>query len=298
MRMAYANPTLAQQMAEAAVNNSYGVFTTNADNAFLQSADGVNIHNPLQIICYNFNDIRMGANMESFMKGYKDPRVSYLFDLAPDGTYHGIRNGISITNISAYTTPFSTLNVASTSPIPWMSAAEMFFLRAEGAVRGWNMGGTAQSFYETGIQTNFTYLGAGSAATYILDSTDKPATYVDLADASNNVNNGSSLSTITIHWKATDPVETQYERILTQKWIALYPDGQEAWTEFRRMRYPKVFPVVVNNSGGLINTTTQIRRLPFPQTEYQSNASGVQTGVAELGGADNGGTKLWWDQKP
>src|SRR6202012_1287645 len=136
MRLAYANPTLAQQMAEAAVNNSYGVFTTNADNAFLQSADGVNIHSPLQIICYNFNDIRMGANMESFLKGYKDPRISYLFNLAPDGTYHGIRNGISITNVSAYTTPFSTLNVAPTSPIPWMSAAEMFFLKAEGAERG------------------------------------------------------------------------------------------------------------------------------------------------------------------
>ena len=37
---------------------------------------------------------------------------------APDGNYHGIRNGISITNISTYTTPFSTLNVASSSPIP------------------------------------------------------------------------------------------------------------------------------------------------------------------------------------
>ena len=298
MRLAYANPALAQQEAEAAVNNPYGVFTSNADNAYLQSADGVNIHNPLQIICYNFNDIRMGANMESFLKGYKDPRISYLFNTAPDGNYHGIRNGITITNISTYTTPFSTLNVASSSPIPWMSAAEMYFLRSEGAVRGWNMQGTAQSLYETGIQTNFTYLGAGSSATYITDSTSKPSTYVDASNSSNNVNAGSSLSTITIKWKEGDPLETKLERILTQKWIAVYPDGQEAWTEFRRMRYPKVFPVVVNSSGGLINSATQIRRLPFPQSEYQSNAAGVNTGVSLLGGPDNGGTKLWWDKKP
>jgi hypothetical protein len=298
MRLAYANPSMAQQYAEAAVNNAYGVFTTNADNAFLKSADGVNIHNPLQIICYNFNDIRMGANMESFLKGYKDSRISYMFNTAPDGNYHGIRNGIAITNISTYTTPSSTLNVASSTPIPWMSAAEMYFLRAEGAVRGWNMQGTAQSLYETGIATHFTYLGAGSDATYITDSTSKPATYVDPANSSNNVNAGSSLSTVTIKWKEGDPLETKLERILTQKWISVYPDGQEAWSEFRRMRYPKVFPVVVNNSGGLINTTTQIRRLPFPQTEYQSNAAGVSTGVSLLGGADNGGTKLWWDKKP
>jgi hypothetical protein len=87
------------------------------------------------------------------------------------------------------------------------------------------------------------------------------------------------------------------ERIITQKWIAVYPDSQEAWTEFRRTAYPRIFPVAVNNSAGLINTSTQIQRLPFPQSEYQSNASGVATGVSELGGGDNGGTKLWWDKK-
>jgi len=297
MRLAYVDPAKAQQYAEAAVANSYGVFTTDADDALLASADGINIHNPLQIICYNFGDVRMGANMESFLTGYKDPRLPFLFNPAvTDGKYHGIRNGITITNKSLYTDPFSTLNVQPTTPIRWMSAAEMYFLRAEGAIRGWNMGGSAQSLYETGIQTSFNQWGAGSAANYILDSTDKAAPYSDPSVNSNNMTTG--LSTITIHWKATDPMETQLERIITQKWIATYPDGQEAWSEFRRTRYPKIFPVAINNSAGLINTTTQIRRLPFPLTEYQSNAAGVATGVSELKGGDNGGTKLWWDAKP
>ncbi|MDP4261733.1 MAG: RagB/SusD family nutrient uptake outer membrane protein [Bacteroidota bacterium] len=300
MRLAYVDPVKAQQYAEAAVNNSYGVFTTNDDNALLKTANGVQIHNPLQIICFNFDDVRMGANMESFLKGYADPRLPLMFNKAvADNNYHGIRNGINITNKALYTTPFSTLNVAPETPIRWMSAAEMYFLKAEGAVRGWNMGGTAQTFYQTGIQTSFDQWGAGSSTNYIADSLSKPATYVDPSIASNNVNAGSSLSTIIIKWKeSTDALETKLEKILTQKWIAMYPDGQEAWTEFRRVRYPKVFPVVVNNSAGLINTTTQIRRLPFPQSEYQSNGSGVATGIAVLGGADNGGTKLWWDKKP
>ena len=296
MRLAYVDPTNAQKYAESAVNNSYGVFTSDADDALLASADGINIHNPLQIICFNFNDIRMGATMESLLNGYKDPRLSYMFNPAvKDGKYHGIRTGISITNIALYTDPFSTLNVATTTPIRWMSAAEMYFLRAEGALRGWNMGGTAQSLHETGIQTSFNQWGAGSAASYILDSTDKATNYVDPSNSGNNLSSG--ISTITVHWKASDPMETQLERIITQKWIAVYPDGQEAWSEFRRTGYPKVFPVVVNNSGGLIQTSAQIQRLPFPQTEYQSNAAGVATGVTELGGPDNGGTKLWWDKK-
>jgi hypothetical protein len=299
IRIAYADPAKAQQYAEAAVSNPYGVIATNEDNAVLKSTNGVQIHNPLQVICFNFDDVRMGANMESFLKGYSDPRISFMFNKAVgDNNYHGIRNGINIVNKSLYTTPFSTLNVSSETPIRWMSAAEMYFLKAEGAVRGWNMGGTAQSFYQTGIQTSFDQWGAGSSANYVLDSLSKAAPYVDPSSGSNNVNAGSNLSTVIIKWRETDATELKFEKILTQKWIAMYPDGQEAWSEFRRMRYPKVFPVVVNNSGGLINTTTQIRRLPFPQSEYQSNGKGVTTGASLLGGIDNGGTKLWWDKKP
>jgi len=299
LRIVYADAAKAKQYAEEAVSNPYGVLTSNEDNAVLKTANGVQIHNPLQVICFNFDDVRMGANMESFLKGYSDPRISFLFNKAvTDNNYHGIRNGINIVNKSLYTNPFSTLNVSSETPIRWMSAAEMYFLRAEGAVRGWNMGGLAQSLYQTGIQTSFDQWGAGSAANYISDSLSKPAAYIDPSSSSNNVNTGANLSTAIIKWKESDATELKFEKILTQKWIAMYPDGQEAWSEFRRIRYPKVFPVVVNNSGGLINTSTQIRRLPFPQSEYQSNGKGVATGVSLLGGADNGGTKLWWDKKP
>ena len=77
-----------------------------------------------------------------------------------------------------------------------MGPAEAYFLRAEGALRGWNMGGTAQSLYETGIQTSFTYWGAGSAAAYILDNTSLPAAYTDPQNAANNVAAGSLLSTM------------------------------------------------------------------------------------------------------
>lgn len=299
MRLAYVDAGKAQQYAEAAVSNPYGVFTTNDDNALLQSANGVQIHNPLQIICFNFGDIRMGANMESFLTGFKDPRLPFLFNKAvADNNYHGIRTGINITSKSLYTDPFSTLNVTPNTPIRWMSAAEMYFLRAEGAVRGWNMNGTAQTLYQTGIQTSFDQWSAGSATNYMADSLSKPAAYTDPSIASNSLGAGTSLSTIIIKWKETDPLETKLEKIGTQKWIAMYPDGQEAWTEFRRTRYPKVFPVVVNNSAGIINATKQIRRLPFPQSEYQSNASGVSTGLGLLGGPDNGATNLWWDKKP
>jgi len=299
MRIVYADAGKARTEAESAVNHYLGVFTSASDVAQLQHASNLSYNHPLYIICYNFLDVKMGANMDSFLNGYLDPRVSAYFTKSSVDDYRGIRNGIKITSKEVYSAgPFSNLNVSQSSPIIWMGPAEAYFLRAEGALRGWNMGGSARELYENGIRTSFSFWGVSGADSYVSDSLSVPAPYTDPQNGSNDIPAGSpNLSTIRIEWDETDSFETNLERIITQKWIAGYPDGQEAWSEFRRSGYPKIFPVVVNNSQGLINTSAQIRRLPFPSTEYSTNPSGVLQATSLLGGSDNGGTKLWWDKK-
>ncbi len=120
---------------------------------------------------------------------------------------------------------------------------------------------------------------------------------MDPKNAANNIAAGSQwLSKITIKWDDVAADEKNLERIITQKWIAIFPEGQEAWSEFRRTGYPKLFPVMINNSGGKISTTEFIRRINFVNTEYETNPKGVQKAVTLLGGPDNGGTRLWWDK--
>ncbi|QJB32559.1 SusD/RagB family nutrient-binding outer membrane lipoprotein [Chitinophaga oryzae] len=300
MRIVKVDAAKAKRYAEEAVNS--GVMVDNTDNARLLT-DGNNFVNPLYMICYSYNDTRMGASMESFLKGYKDPRIGLLFNQATgalSGDYHGIRNGSRFSG-QAYS-PFSTLNVTANTPIQWMMAGEIFFLRAEGALRGWNMDGTAKKLYEQGIVTAFSQpLGgsqrpAGDATTYLNDGSSKPAPYVDPI---NSGNNAPSPSDITIKWSDTDSFEKKLERIITQKWIALYPDGQEAWSEFRRTGYPKIIPIPASNnqSKGQISTTLQVRRSPFPQSEYRNNRTNVTAAVSLLNGPDNGGTPLWWDKR-
>ena len=156
------------------------------------------------------------------------------------------------------------------------------------------MGSTAKDLYEEGIKLSFDYCGVSGVFDYLNGET-LPASYVDPASSSNNFSSGFSKTTV--KWDENADMETKLERIITQKWIAIFPDGQEAWSEFRRTGYPKVFPVVVNNSGGTVNTITQIRRIPFSSVEKLNNPTGVEKGVALLGGPDHGGTKLWWDKK-
>ena len=295
MRLAYTDPTKAQTEAESAVNHKVGVMTIADDAAILHQTKDLSFINPLWEICYSFGDVRMGGTIDSYLNGYKDPRISAYFVKASDGTYRGIRNGITINSKATYSEgPFSKLNTTSSSNIYWMNASETYFLRAEGTLRGWNMGGTAQQFYENGIKTSFAFWGVSGVDNYIADETSVPANY---EDPQNGGNSDNALSAITIKWNDSADFEQNLERIITQKWIATYPNGQEAWSEFRRTGYPKIFPNKVNLSGGKIDTDKQIRRLPFPSTEYINNAAEVAKAVTLLKGDDNGGTKLWWDAK-
>jgi hypothetical protein len=232
----------------------------------------------------------------SILAGYNDPRLAAYVQPSTDdpSKFLGIRLGVDYTGVNYG--GFSQLNIALTDKLRFMEASESFFLRAEGALRGWNMGGgTAQSFYEQGVTLAFAERGINLPGGYLTDATSTEAPYIDPQNSSNN---SPSLNKVTIKYNAADPFETNLQRIITQKWIAMYPDGQEAWTEQRRTGYPVLFPILNNNSGGTISSAAGIRRLPFPASEVSNNAAEVQKAVTLLGGDDNGGTKLWWDKKP
>ncbi|MNY01284.1 Susd and RagB outer membrane lipoprotein [compost metagenome] len=228
--------------------------------------------------------------------------MAKLFDPAADplvaGQYKGIRSGINIDGKSRYEN-YSKLR-AFPNQMQLMIAAESWFLKAEAALRGWSNAGTAKTNYETGIDRSFEMYGLSSQVTaYKNNSTSKPKAYVDpkaIKAGENNVAIGSPyLSTMTIRWEDGDSNNRKLERIITQKWIAMFPDGDEAWAEYRRTGYPILFPNIVNFSGNTIPSIPGIRRIPYPQREYDSNNQSVTAAIQLLGGPDNGGTRLWWD---
>ena len=79
MRISMVDPTLAKTQAEIAAKDPGGLLTTNADNAFVQAANGVTFTNPLWSVCYEYFDTNMGAPMECYLKGYNDPRLAAYF---------------------------------------------------------------------------------------------------------------------------------------------------------------------------------------------------------------------------
>jgi Susd and RagB outer membrane lipoprotein len=294
LRVSKVNPALAKTEAEAAV--AAGVMLTTADDAFVKVT--ANSPNPLGGITA-WNEFRMSASMESTLKGYSDPRMGKFFSpvAGTTNTFKGLRNGYSKVQLGlAENAAGANSNVA---PIfqdaarfsqSWgiMFASEAYLLRAEGAVNGWAMGGTAKELYEKGIATSMNQWGiadAAAIAAYTAGAT-KP---IALADGVNS----PAMTDIPVAFAAT--ADKQREQIGTQKWLALFPYGFEAWAEFRRTGYPKLYPRL-NSDNVDIPTTETIRRAPFVSGEISTNKAGVDGGISKLGGTDNAKTRLWWDK--
>lgn len=298
MRISNIEPGDARIYAEEAV--LAGVIETSGDGALLKSNSTTQVFNPLEEVWNAYGDTRMGATIDCYMNGYEDPRLKAYFQTAEikEGGYHGIRSGIAgmTQGKDERYRILSKPNVQKETPVIWLLASEVAFLRAEGALKGWDMGGDAQNFYQQGITLSFEENGVSGAETYYKDSSKKPIAFTDMSDNPTKYNY-QAPSEITIAWEPGND-EENLERIITQKWIAMYPNGQEAWSEFRRTGYPKVIPVNDNKSNGTIDTEIQVRRMMFPQSEYANNAAGVAEAVALLGGPDTGGTNLWWDTTP
>ncbi len=287
MNIVKADPAKAKEEAEKAINHKWGVLEAPSDIAKVS-----NMANPVATIS-NWGDCAMSADMESILKGYEDPRLEKYFLPATNpkikGEYKGIRLGTGVDR-EIYANS-SALNVTVSTPPVLLSPAEVYFLRAEGALRGWDMKGTAKELYEKGVTASFDQYGISGASTY-LTSTALPAKYEDKIVPANS---HDAVNLVTPAWVESDNNEVKLQKIMTQKWIAMFPDGSPAWTDYRRTGYPKLFPVVKNNSQGIVSTELGPRRLPFPSSEAVDNATNYADGVSKLGGADNAGTRLWWD---
>ena len=135
VRISSVEPVMARSLAEQAVRD--GIIEENEDNCT------ISYHKSgLWTTAVSWGDSRICADIESYMTGYKDPRMSKYF-LQPISTgvrrFIGCRAGAPIGSNVVAKRLYSTVNVSQTTPGIWLTASEMAFCKAEGVLRGWNM---------------------------------------------------------------------------------------------------------------------------------------------------------------
>ena len=220
-------------------------------------------------------------------------------------------------------------------PLPIMKCAEAYFLKAEAELRWPGITGeTVGSLYEQGIRAsmdaelayrgtyaNMTSYPAGAVDAYINNTDSVQADYYDyvchydpsiLGVSDPAANDKVADNTLSIKWVDNDTQEHQLQRIITQKYIALFPLSVEAWAEQRRTGYPILFKGRVNesentngNSGYAVSTDEGVRRVIYSSTCYDTNASAMPGAIEILNSensssrhsGDAGGTRVWWDRE-
>lgn len=312
-------PSVAQKWAEEAVQA--GVVETTAQELLLDPMV-MGYTNPLFEIANNWGDTRLNASFESLLASLKHPYLEYVFDknsnivvnssdpndiMQANTRIMGLRAGIRMIPGQAYKDNFRIAYSSiknngemAMAPLYLMKVSEVEFLRAEGALRGWNMGGSAQQFYEQGIRN--AQVEHRLMSTYYPNAVDEymsleaavPYKYVDQYDHSYDA---ESVTTIGVKWNEGDSQETKLEKIITQKYIAAFPYSYESWNDMRRTGYPKQFEVLnVEDGDGSLVQGDIIRKIPLPGRDTSVGMSDINTsGIEALGGSDTQGTRVWWD---
>lgn len=316
IRISYIEPAKAKQEAEKAAAAPEGFIVSNADNALSKvKVDGTNV-NKLSTITY-ISEFVLSSTVASLMNGYQDPRIPVYTQpccgrLTPStavfGGLVGFRNGnpsaqrgtnldLQYSYVGKRWLPIN--NGGTNEPDHIMEAAEVFFLRAEGALRGWNMGGTAQFFYNEGIKASIKFRTTASDAVIdaYINSTNKPSKPLDRF-GNPDARNSPPVTDIPVLYETAGSFERQLEQIITQKWLALFPmNDTEAWAERRRTGYPRGYAIIQSDNPAL--TRTQLaRRLIYPPNSYSTNKAATEAALTLLGGPDTYATRVWWDAKP
>lgn len=312
-------PSVAQKWAEEAVQA--GVVETTAQELLLDPMV-MGYTNPLFEIANNWGDTRLNASFESLLASLKHPYLEYVFDknsnivvnssdpndiMQANTRIMGLRAGIRMIPGQAYKDNFRIAYSSiknngemAMAPLYLMKVSEVEFLRAEGALRGWNMGGSAQQFYEQGIRN--AQVEHRLMSTYYPNAVDEymsleaPVAY-KYEDQYDHSYDAESVTTIGVKWNEGDSQETKLEKIITQKYIAAFPYSYEAWNDMRRTGYPKQFEVLnVEDGDGSLVQGDIIRKIPLPGRDTSVGMSDITaSGIEALGGSDTQGTRVWWD---
>lgn len=256
IRVAESNPTMASDLVNAAVLG--GVFTSNADNAVFNYTGVQPYVNPVYeyfVIDSRNTDFVATENFLALLDDLSDPRVNVYYD---DNLAGGMIGGIYGAAGNAYSelthfNPEFTDNPLEPTTILDFSTTS--FELAEAVERGF-ISGSASDYYEDGIQASFDALGlSADASAYIM------------ANPYDSVN-----------WS---------ESIGIQKYIALFHNGHEAWTEARRLGVPELATAV---SNGVANP----KRMIYPVEEVLINTTHYNEAATAMGG-DETTSAIFWD---
>lgn len=254
---------LAATEFSAALNHPAGHIAVNSDNAKIDFPGG-SYQNPwysTYVASPRFDDA-ISSTIVDILNDFQDPRVQRYGTMDAGFPYGLDRAHAVLVPAGSFGFILDGVNMKEDEDVIIMNAATVLFARAEAAERGWTSENAA-NLYNQAVATSFAQWGFADASSYLLQ-------------------NG-------VAYGATDHLK----KIGLQKWLAIYPDGMQAWAEWRRTGFPELTPseYALSASNGNIP-----RRFVYGTGEYGTNNENVKEAAARLSGGDDQNSRMWWDK--
>jgi len=272
MRLSKVDPALGSTEFKAAFSDPAGYLSSAADDVTIYYP-GAAFKNPWYNLYDGRKDYAISDVMVTTLKAWNDPRLVQFGTVNSKGEVKGVPYGltrddvITFTNANAdwsfilapkWRTPSSSLVV--------LSASQVLLTIAEAIHRGW-VTGDKNKFYADGIKASWERWEVYDAVRF------------------NAYMQGVNI--------ALDGTAADLEKINTQKWVAIYPDGRSGWTEWRRTGTPNLKPTPFAVSGSKLIP----RRFTYPTQEYNLNKENLNAALGRLtGGQDTQDGRVWWDK--
>ena len=307
MRLTKVEPELARTWVQKAIAG--GVITTDADMAKISYANVTGGMNPKvrnSLLNGNYlnpqdvDNVEGGKYAATFidkLKSTNDPRlpvISVVWEKPAGATSYVPNNSPAIQkgmisgslntrplNFDTYSEPSPlVLNVAA--PVIILGPAEAHLLLAEAALRGWYSGSTARASYENGVRAGMTQWAQWPA----------------VAPSSNIITPAQIDAYLAANpYLAAGTFEQQLRQISEQKWLSMFGDDYEVWSNWRRTGYPVLAPV---NYPGNVTGGRMFRRFSIPISENLTNQTNYLEALKRQGFSestnDNLVTRVWWDR--
>lgn len=264
LRLSKVKPETGKKEFQAALQD--GVMTSADDNVQYKFLSESNNENPVytNYVVSNRKDYALSDVFVNYLKKVSDPRLPYLAAKNISGEYTGVPyavGGSKAQDLSLIGPILSQQN----SAVNVMTYAQVLFAQAEAAALGWT-NGDAKALYESAVAASLQQWMGTNYTDAVLKA------YLAQPDVSYTAN-------------------AAIEKISVQRWIALFFQGTEAWSEWRRTGFPVLKPAATTLNGG-----SEIpRRLAYPVTENNLNKANYQA-VLQSQGKDDHYTRVWWDK--
>ncbi|MGB3851786.1 MAG: SusD/RagB family nutrient-binding outer membrane lipoprotein [Tunicatimonas sp.] len=274
------------------------IFTSNDDQAVFNYLASAPNQQPLYTTrSGSFDEYRLSKLLENTLKGLNDNRLHVYAQPTSDAeaglvgeeeAYQGVPNGLADESALVFNGGSNFVSqvgllyaclVCDDNASPTarqgmvMTYAELQFILAEAAERGF-IEGEAETFYRNGIQASYDYFQERSALI-------SP----EVSEAAAPAEGYYTQEAVAY----TGSTEERLAKIGTQKWLALFFNGTEAWADWRRTGHP---------AGLEAGTDALIDKVPvrfmYPVEAQSLNGENYRAALSAQG-PDNITTAVWWD---